>query len=52
MNPLIFSYPKGRHHDVVGYIRVVKIINGNEVVELDPKRFSDGGFPERGQGWG
>lgn len=50
-NPLIYSYPKGSHYDVVGYIRVLKISDRRERVVLNPSSYRDGRFPERGQGW-
>lgn len=50
-NPLIYSYPKGSHYDIVGYIRVLKMVDGAEEVVVDPSAFSNGRLPERGQGW-
>lgn len=50
-NPLIYSYPKGRHYDTVGYIRVVKMVDGREGVVINPRSYRNGSLPERGQGW-
>nr|AJC10863.1 cytochrome c oxidase subunit I [Macoma balthica] len=50
-NPLIYSYPKGSHYSMAGFIRVLKMRDGGEEVVVQPNIYSDGDFPDRGQGW-
>ena len=48
---MIYSYPKGRHYKVMGYIRVLKMRDGSEEVVVSPSLYRDGDFPERRRGW-
>nr|YP_009431961.1 cytochrome c oxidase subunit I [Donax variegatus]ATA66410.1 cytochrome c oxidase subunit I [Donax variegatus] len=51
-NPLLYSYPSGSHHFVLGYIRVMNMEAGEDSLVVNSgSSYSDGAFPESGQGW-